>query len=141
AGPADPPAEHRAADVNADVDADGPAAHEVTLQVRLPAPGGTAEHERTADDERTAEHERTADDEPEGERVTDKGLPKRTPRIVDTGAPRAERTSGVNAEELRRRLGGFHQGSQEGRRDAEAEISGAEEAASGTGDTVEEAHS
>ncbi|MDT9680708.1 nitrate- and nitrite sensing domain-containing protein [Streptomyces sp. TRM76323] len=126
------PAEHHATagdDADAAADAAGPAAHEATLQVRLPAPGGAGEHARTADDG------------PVWERVTDKGLPKRTPRIVDAGAPRAERTGGVNAEELRRRLGGFHRGAQEGRRDAEAEVAGVEEASPGTGDTVEEAHS
>lgn len=119
-----------AADAVDDTAQDGPAVHEATLQVRLPAPGGEAEHARAADDG------------PPAERVTDKGLPKRTPRIVDAGLPRAERTGGVNAEELRRRLGGFHKGAKEGRRDVEAELSGGtEEAASGTGDTVEEAHS
>ncbi|MFJ9796595.1 nitrate- and nitrite sensing domain-containing protein [Streptomyces sp. NPDC101145] len=107
-----------------------PAVHEATLQVRLPAPGGEGEHTRTADDG------------PAAGRVTDKGLPKRTPRIVDAGVTRAERTGGVNAEELRRRLGGFHQGAKEGRRDVEAELAGGtEEAAPGAGDTVEEAHS
>ncbi|OEJ94423.1 sensor histidine kinase [Streptomyces thermolilacinus] len=125
------PDEHApAADAADDTPQDGPAVHEATLQVRLPAPGGGSEHARAADDGPTAE------------RVTDKGLPKRTPRIVDAGLPRAERSGGVNAEELRRRLGGFHKGAKEGRRDVEAELSGVtEEAAPGTGDTVEEAHS
>ncbi|MFJ3163544.1 sensor histidine kinase [Streptomyces kanasensis] len=103
---------------------------ETTLQVRLPEPGGDG-------------HERGEDAAPKWERVgrvTDKGLPKRTPRIVETTAPPVERTGGVNAEELRRRLGGFQQGARDGRRDVEAEIAGTEEAGSGTGDTVEEAH-
>ncbi|MFE5137276.1 nitrate- and nitrite sensing domain-containing protein [Streptomyces fagopyri] len=65
-------------------------------------------------------HERAPDDEPE--RVTDKGLPKRTPKIsAPAPAPRA-RAGGVDAEALRRRLGGFHRGATEGRRDVEAEI-------------------
>ncbi|WP_442806762.1 nitrate- and nitrite sensing domain-containing protein [Streptomyces sp. NBC_01750] len=81
------------------------------------------------------------------ERVTDKGLPKRTPKVVKpaTGAP-TERTGSVDAEALRRRLGGFHQGAKDGRRDVEAEI--AEQTAADTrttteeaGDTVEEARS
>lgn len=114
--------------------AEGPAAHETTLQVRLPEPDG-------ARSDGAREHERTTDDGDGWERVTDKGLPKRTPRTVDAGGPRAERTGGVNAEELRRRLGGFHRGAEKGRRDAEAEITASEEAAPGTGNTVEEAHS
>ncbi|WP_229839904.1 sensor histidine kinase [Streptomyces roseolilacinus] len=122
------PAEHHTA-ADDDVDADAPALREATLQVRLPAPDGAGEHERAADDG------------PTRERVTDKGLPKRTPRIVDAGPRRAERTGGVNAEELRRRLGGFHQGAKEGRRDVEAEITGTGKAEPGAGDTVEEAHS
>ncbi|MFJ8692217.1 sensor histidine kinase [Streptomyces roseolilacinus] len=127
AGQAEPDEHHTAADDQ--VDADAPALREATLQVRLPAPDGAGEHERATDDG------------PAPERVTDKGLPKRTPRIVDAGPRRAERTGGVNAEELRRRLGGFHQGAKEGRRDVEAEITGAGKAEPGAGDTVEEAHS
>ncbi|WP_228980596.1 nitrate- and nitrite sensing domain-containing protein [Streptomyces sp. DH12] len=103
---------------------------ETTLQVRLPAPGGEG-HERDTEDA-APKWERVG-------RVTDKGLPKRTPRIVETAPPPAERTGGVNADELRRRLGGFQQGSRDGRRDVEAEIAGTEEAGPGTGDTVEEA--
>lgn len=68
-------------------------------------------------------HERVPDvDVDESERVTDKGLPKRTPKIsTPVPAPRP-RTGGVDAEALRRRLGGFHRGAQEGRREVEAEI-------------------
>ncbi|MER8072629.1 nitrate- and nitrite sensing domain-containing protein [Streptomyces sp. NPDC094034] len=56
------------------------------------------------------------------ERITDKGLPKRTPRIVKPAAAPTGRTGSVDAEALRRRLGGFHQGAKEGRRDVEAEL-------------------
>ncbi|MFD4912022.1 nitrate- and nitrite sensing domain-containing protein [Streptomyces virginiae] len=67
-------------------------------------------------------------DQAEGEgAVTDKGLPKRTPRTVP--AKSAARADGppepprrVDAEELRRRLGGFYQGAQDGRRVAAAEL-------------------
>jgi signal transduction histidine kinase len=54
--------------------------------------------------------------------LTDKGLPKRTPRTVaaSPSAPAPGRGS-ANAEELRRRLGGFQRGSLKGQRDAEAE--------------------
>ncbi|MEV6385757.1 nitrate- and nitrite sensing domain-containing protein [Streptomyces sp. NPDC051773] len=92
-------------------------------------PGEPDTHERAADEGNTAratEGSRAGTEGPRGEatpRLTDKGLPKRTPRItapVPT-TPRP-RVGGVNAEELRRRLGGFHQGAREGRRDVEAEI-------------------
>ncbi|WP_335755732.1 nitrate- and nitrite sensing domain-containing protein [Streptomyces sp. CLI2509] len=56
------------------------------------------------------------------DRVTDKGLPKRTPKIsAPAPAPRAA-TPGVDAEALRRRLGGFHQGATQGRKDVEAAL-------------------
>lgn len=92
-------------------------------------PGEPDTHERAADEGNTAratEGARAGTEGPRGDatpRLTDKGLPKRTPRItapVPT-TPRP-RVGGVNAEELRRRLGGFHQGAREGRRDVEAEI-------------------
>ncbi|MEU8822760.1 nitrate- and nitrite sensing domain-containing protein [Streptomyces sp. NPDC048636] len=61
---------------------------------------------------RAAEHPRTG-----------KGLPKRTPKGVERRESGVrERTGAVDAEELRRRLGGFQRGALEGRRDAEAEI-------------------
>lgn len=83
------------------------------------------------------------------ERVTDKGLPKRTPQVVrPTGAAATPRQGGVDAEALRRRLGGFHQGAKAGRRDVEAELDTAQTEAGRTarteemtGDTVEEARS
>ncbi|MFF5721555.1 nitrate- and nitrite sensing domain-containing protein [Streptomyces buecherae] len=53
---------------------------------------------------------------------TDKGLPKRTPRVVAPRKPVAGERRTVDAEALRRRLGGFQQGARDGRRDAEAEI-------------------
>ncbi|QDN80408.1 HAMP domain-containing protein [Streptomyces sp. S1A1-7] len=65
-------------------------------------------------------HERVSDEETE--RVTDKGLPKRTPKISAPAPVPRPRAGGVDAEALRRRLGGFHRGATEGRRDVEAEI-------------------
>nr|WSW66803.1 nitrate- and nitrite sensing domain-containing protein [Streptomyces sp. NBC_00995] len=99
--------------------------------------------------------------EPQPGRITDKGLPKRTPKVVRPAtAPAPERTGSVDKEALRRRLGGFHQGAKDGRRDVEAEIAettgpagattrtehteqaGRTDGRSGeTGDTVEEARS
>ncbi|MEU9588545.1 nitrate- and nitrite sensing domain-containing protein [Streptomyces sp. NPDC048193] len=99
-------------------------------------------------------HERTADEgaEPAGGTVTAKGLPKRTPKITAPAAVPRPRTAGsVDAEALRRRLGGFRRGAEAGRRDVEAEIAertdqnqappaaGTTEEA--TGGTVEEASS
>lgn len=79
----------------------------------------------------TAEAEAAAAERVEQwDRVTDKGLPKRTPKIsAPAPAPRPS-AGGVDAEALRRRLGGFHQGAKKGRHDVEAAI--AEETASGT---------
>lgn len=88
------------------------------------------------------------------DRVTDKGLPKRTPKVVKPAAASGGRTGSVDADALRRRLGGFQQGARDGRRDVEAELAGqatptaqqyAADAARTTteeaGDTVEEARS
>ncbi|MGW0083529.1 nitrate- and nitrite sensing domain-containing protein [Streptomyces sp. NPDC003393] len=102
-----------------------------------------------ADGESEAEHTR-APEEP----VTAKGLPKRTPKITTpTHTPR-QRTGSVDAEALRRRLGGFRQGAQAGYRDVESEIAertaqhqrpapaaGRTHAEEATGGTVEEASS
>ncbi|MFA3840956.1 nitrate- and nitrite sensing domain-containing protein [Streptomyces aureus] len=78
---------------------------------------------------------------PQRERVTDKGLPKRTPKISAPAPAAAPRTGSVDADALRRRLGGFHQGANKGRRDVEAEIGGTDPSAEPKGDTVEEASS
>jgi signal transduction histidine kinase len=65
-------------------------------------------------------HDRAPD---EGEeQLTDKGLPKRTPNITAPASVPRPRTGGVDAEALRRRLGGFRRGAEAGRRDVEAEI-------------------
>ncbi|MFF1513779.1 nitrate- and nitrite sensing domain-containing protein [Streptomyces sp. NPDC058305] len=64
-------------------------------------------------------HERAPDERP---RLTDKGLPKRTPKISAPAAAPRPRVGGVDADALRRRLGGFHRGAVEGRREVEAEI-------------------
>ncbi|MFE1831001.1 hypothetical protein ACFXAG_31035, partial [Streptomyces yangpuensis] len=81
--------------------------------------------------------------------VTDKGLPKRTPRTV--AAPRREDLPPqpprrVDAEELRRRLGGFYQGAQDGRRVVAAELAqdrepdrGQEQSNTDQGDSAQEA--
>ncbi|MEU0985119.1 nitrate- and nitrite sensing domain-containing protein [Streptomyces sp. NPDC005953] len=79
---------------------------------------------------------------PVWDKVTDKGLPKRTPKVVKPAAAPGERTGSVDAEALRRRLGGFQRAADEGRREAEAELAqGARTATEEAGDTVEEARS
>ncbi|MFG2512013.1 nitrate- and nitrite sensing domain-containing protein [Streptomyces sp. NPDC048584] len=97
-----------------------------------------------------AEHTRAPDgDAEDDDPVTAKGLPKRTPRITaPTDVPRP-RSGAVDAEALRRRLGGFRRGADAGRRDVEAELAeptGDHEAPAAaseetTGETVEEASS
>ncbi|MFF4257330.1 nitrate- and nitrite sensing domain-containing protein [Streptomyces sp. NPDC001663] len=107
-------------------------------------PGGNEPAEAEAE----AEHTRTPDEEP----VTAKGLPKRTPKITAPTPPPRQRNASVDAEALRRRLGGFRTGAQAGYRAVEAEI--AEQTAQNqvpatetavseeaTGGTVEEASS
>ncbi|MEU3304193.1 nitrate- and nitrite sensing domain-containing protein [Streptomyces sp. NPDC006678] len=117
---------------------------ETTLQVRLPHPSPEPDaHERVADAADRSDHaDMTGGDA--GEAVTDKGLPKRTPKVVaPAGAPQ-ERPRSVDAEDLRRRLGGFHQGAKDGRRDVEAEFAeatGRTESAAPTGTTEQKAQS
>ncbi|MEU9789553.1 nitrate- and nitrite sensing domain-containing protein [Streptomyces sparsogenes] len=120
--------------------ADGPAPVGGSTPAGASAPAGGPAPAEPADDTRSvtgpystepAEHTRPA---AAGEgrrterrlterRLTDKGLPKRTPKNVALPETDSrERTGAVNAEELRRRLGGFQKGARDGRRDAEAEI-------------------
>ncbi|MDX3456728.1 nitrate- and nitrite sensing domain-containing protein [Streptomyces sp. ME02-8801-2C] len=104
-------------------------ASEITMELLLPFPPAEDTTEpvapttpgTTASDDPYAigpdAHER-ADEEP----VTDKGLPKRTPKITAPAAPPRARVGSVDAEALRRRLGGFQRGARDGRRDVEAEL-------------------
>ncbi|MEV4949492.1 nitrate- and nitrite sensing domain-containing protein [Streptomyces sp. NPDC053755] len=122
------------ADGEVDGEAGAESVAETTLQVRLPDPPPEPDtHERApaephhADVHEEARPEADADAEAPAEadvqRITDKGLPKRTPKIVrQADTTTTPRKGGVDAEALRRRLGGFHQGAQAGRRDVEAEI-------------------
>ncbi|MCE3032729.1 nitrate- and nitrite sensing domain-containing protein [Streptomyces sp. CMSTAAHL-2] len=119
--PDDGPDDRPAAPVDADVDADGDA-------------DGDAEHISHARPMTGA-----ADDGEAEERVTSKGLPKRTPRITAPAPPPRQRSTSVDAEALRRRLGGFRRGAQAGYRDVEAEIEDHSEDT--TGGPVEEASS
>ncbi|MCX5228650.1 nitrate- and nitrite sensing domain-containing protein [Streptomyces sp. NBC_00233] len=147
----------------------GESVSETTLQVRLPDPPPEPDaHERAADVTAPAHHEEPLAPQtpaapepvtdqpvpgprtPQGERLTDKGLPKRTPQVVRPAgsATTTPRQGGVDAEALRRRLGGFHQGAKAGRRDVEAEMETARiddvktaRTEEMTGDTVEEARS
>ncbi|MFF9343240.1 nitrate- and nitrite sensing domain-containing protein [Streptomyces sp. NPDC014773] len=110
-----------------------PASEQPAPELTVPEQGGPA-------DEAQVPGPRPA----QWERVTDKGLPKRTPQVVRAPAePSAPRRGAVDADALRRRLGGFHQGAVAGRRDVEAEIAAESTARTEemTGDTVEEARS
>jgi hypothetical protein len=131
--------------------------------MRLPRqPEEPGEPEQGPEPEQEAEPAGSTPDAPAAwDRVTDKGLPKRTPKSVQPAAAPAGRTGSVDAEALRRRLGGFHQGAKDGRRDAEAELAETtaqtqpadpahrrdrdrtdqRETEAETGDTVEEARS
>lgn len=118
---------------------------ETTMELLLPSPLGepdTAQDEHThaspaaghedasqeppapADEaaagEAGTEHARTPD-APE-EPLTDKGLPKRTPKITAPAHAPRQRTGSVDADALRRRLGGFRRGAEAGYREVEAEI-------------------
>ncbi|MFI1133407.1 nitrate- and nitrite sensing domain-containing protein [Streptomyces althioticus] len=104
----------------------------------LDTPAGRPEHARVAD----GAGDGAGDDEP----VTAKGLPKRTPKITAPVAPPRPRSGSVDAEALRRRLGGFRRGADAGRRDVEAELAaersrGDDTTEEATGGTVEEASS
>ncbi|MFG2572343.1 nitrate- and nitrite sensing domain-containing protein [Streptomyces sp. NPDC048481] len=83
-------------------------------------PEATAPAREAAADEAGPEHARTPDipEEP----LTDKGLPKRTPRITAPAHTPRQRTGSVDADALRRRLGGFRRGAEAGYREVEAEI-------------------
>ena len=119
--------------------------------VRTDRPDGN----ESAEAEAEPSHDRAQDaqDDPE-DLVTDKGLPKRTPKITAPATTPRPRSGSVDAEAIRRRLGGFRRGAEAGYRDVEAEI--AEETgqhkapargaagtaqAEATGGTVEEASS
>ncbi|MCX5258586.1 nitrate- and nitrite sensing domain-containing protein [Streptomyces canus] len=101
---------------------------ETTMELMAPVPAQeepdavpeepSAPAPMAAETEAATEHTR-ADEEV----LTDKGLPKRTPKITapTIPAPR-QRNSSVDADALRRRLGGFRRGAEAGYRDVEAEI-------------------
>ncbi|GHH90324.1 sensor histidine kinase [Streptomyces capillispiralis] len=99
-----------------------------------------------------AEHTRVPDGPEDEEPITAKGLPKRTPKISAPAEAPRPRSGAVDAEALRRRLGGFRRGADAGRRDVEAEIAErtghhptqtdtTAPSAEATGGTVEEASS
>ncbi|MER6107117.1 sensor histidine kinase [Streptomyces hirsutus] len=103
-----------------------PAPAPVPVQDSASAPAPVAEHTRVPDGpepERAAQPEPEPESEPEApEPVTAKGLPKRTPKITTPVEAPRQRSGSVDAEVLRRRLGGFRRGAEAGRRDVEVEI-------------------
>ncbi|WP_435594478.1 nitrate- and nitrite sensing domain-containing protein [Streptomyces panacea] len=121
-----PDAHERVADVADDVEDDADAAADGDGDVEeTGGTGGTQPltepvAQRVA--ESPAEAEVEAEVEAETEAVTDKGLPKRTPKVLKPADTTAERPGSVDADALRRRLGGFHRGAKDGRRDSDAEL-------------------
>ncbi|MFI7409220.1 nitrate- and nitrite sensing domain-containing protein [Streptomyces sp. NPDC049627] len=131
---------------------------ETTMELLIPEQASAPDEETETEEARAADpyaigpdtHERARDEgeEPE-EQVTDKGLPKRTPKITAPAQAPRPRTGGVDAEALRRRLGGFRRGAEAGYRDVQAEIAEqtgqnatpSSESEAATGGTVEEASS
>ncbi|MEU8867352.1 nitrate- and nitrite sensing domain-containing protein [Streptomyces umbrinus] len=138
------------AQTSSDPYAIGPDAHERVPDAPNQAQPQPAYDPQTAQAPQAAQesHAPYASQEPD-EPVTDKGLPKRTPKISAPAPAARPRNASVDAEALRRRLGGFHRGANHGRRDVEAEIaeqtSGLQQPAAHAvetkGDTVEEASS
>ncbi len=112
------------------------------------ADGAPAEpHRRAPAEENWIPRQGSHPDTAAAEAVTDKGLPKRTPRVVAAGrthpgsgtapgaGPARPAPRRVDAEELRRRLGGFYQGTRDGRRVVAAELAQDTD----QGDTAQEA--
>ncbi|MES4888863.1 nitrate- and nitrite sensing domain-containing protein [Streptomyces sp. NPDC096012] len=127
----------------------GPAAAPGAPAAQRPAAPG--DESRTGGATRNGDPAQGAAEAAPEDPVTSKGLPKRTPKITTPSAPPRQRSTSVDAEALRRRLGGFRQGAQAGYRDVEAEISeqtaghqrpaGYAHAEETTGGTAEEASS
>lgn len=98
---------------------------------RTPAPAEDgAEHQRAEDEAAgTANAAGAADagyddaaDAADDDEVTDMGLPKRTPKITAPAPQQRPHNASVDADALRRRLGGFRRGAEAGHRDVQAEI-------------------
>jgi signal transduction histidine kinase len=119
-----------------------------------PDPAQPADHARTPDATDTMDAPVVPGAADVADPVTAKGLPKRTPNITAPTQAPGPRTRSVDAEALRRRLGGFRRGAEAGRRDVAAEIaektgqnrkpadpSAERTAAEAMGGTVEEASS
>ncbi|MER5768507.1 nitrate- and nitrite sensing domain-containing protein [Streptomyces sp. NPDC001985] len=124
---------------------EAPTPHDVDAHGASSAHPTAAAHPSATESERAGEPARAVAPEPAAgaapvwDRVTDKGLPKRTPKVVKPAAAPGERTGSVDADALRRRLGGFQRAADKGRQEAEAEIT--RTAPEEAGDTVEEARS
>ncbi|GGW33642.1 histidine kinase [Streptomyces lucensis JCM 4490] len=104
-----------------------------------PAPDDESRTGGAGDESRADGADGNGTAEAEDEAVTSKGLPKRTPKITAPAAPPRQRNTTVDAEALRRRLGGFRRGAEAGYRDVEAEITA--HTTEATGGTTEEASS
>ncbi|MFF1693808.1 nitrate- and nitrite sensing domain-containing protein [Streptomyces sp. NPDC058257] len=111
------------AEPEAESQADPEPSPETTMELALPPVPETPEVPEAEAPEAEPDRDPAPVPTPKWERVTDKGLPKRTPKITapEPTVPKA-RSGSVDAEALRKRLGGFHQGAISGRRDVEAEL-------------------
>ncbi|MCF3961305.1 hypothetical protein L1885_06375, partial [Streptomyces fuscigenes] len=83
---------------------------------------GPDSHERAAGDGGGLDQDTFTMRLPGPQRAPSRELPKRVPKPVRTAGAPVVRKRGVDPEELRRRLGGFHQGAKAGRHEAEEEI-------------------
>lgn len=131
-----PDAHERVADAadEAAEDAAADLTDEVTDEVTDVADAPTVSVAETEETDRTDETGGTDETEPPADTstepvtdavvptVTGKGLPKRTPKAVKAASTTADPTGSVDADALRRRLGGFHRGAKAGKRDADAEL-------------------
>ncbi|MFE2373060.1 nitrate- and nitrite sensing domain-containing protein [Streptomyces sp. NPDC059398] len=121
-----------------------PAPEPTSVTAPTPEPG-QGQHPGPAADAAPAPDPSVATPEQEAGTTTDKGLPKRVPKITrPAGTAPKQRTASVDAAALRSRLGGFHQGAKDGRKDVETEISEQRSDVVRTddaGDSVEEARS
>ncbi|MGW5020679.1 nitrate- and nitrite sensing domain-containing protein [Streptomyces cacaoi] len=107
-----------------------------TAEDRIGAEDRNGAQDRSGAGTRTIAEGRAVRDESVGNAAyTAKGLPKRTPRIAaQRPAEERPRVGGTDAEELRRRLGGFQQGTRRGLRDAAAQVAAEEAGRADEGD-------
>ncbi|MDT0341601.1 sensor histidine kinase [Streptomyces litchfieldiae] len=96
-----------------------PAPAPVAATPSVPAPASVLAPSPVASAEDLPQHGRAADTTPRAGAVTESGLPLRSRAGgAPAGGPAPARARAVDAEDLRRRLGGFQRGARDGHRDA-----------------------